>query len=696
MEPKADDPRGHDAAPALHNVPSDIIPLMQSKGKKDDFFCDLTPENDPRRDAQVAEIVEYFPPPVPPEAPDHDAVQIPFIWPPPPVVNPDTLPYSLSQFKTKLDRFVKLSKLDRGRTGSRKGKEDGLRYVLAPPLPFPPANFMPYPLQAHLGSLTPAEVFRAMLDANDNLPRIDMVVASAAGSLADINNQVAHEGFDRAHFDAVIHQRIQEAKARDSHEADFGGIDTRDYVDELAGPLAAHRDWTETEAWARVQSKPSYARKRASPSEAPAAKRRAHATTTVHATPSHAAMASSHAATSPLAATRPTMATPSSATPASATPSSATPSATPAHTVPGELEPAPATTLAETPLADVLSVSRDITYANGMFRERRRRELVAAANEINAFHDTHAHDLFCARKHALQQRLHGLQQSRIGFGDTRTGCDDLARYHRTLSLERDDQLVRLKLGYNYEVLKASSAFYQDSHRVYRDYVALMTNKLGKLRHFFEYQQRVGAAAMAAGDIYDLKTKESTKLYQGTSTADYGAQIKHILKHPTTPSPRPFTPDGSTSDDDKQPTPKQKLDDGGAFVHDYMPLITPSEFATITGDSARQSKQQSPNKQNASLKHQIFQSPLYDANSGSDTNISDSSVNAAGLNRRGRRTATPGPTQGPRADGVAAYSTSALYAKIMKQFSGPQMATADEYHADLDTMGIASAWPRRDK
>ena len=58
---------------------------------------------------------------------------------------------------------------------------DNQVYVEAPPLPFPPPNYMPYPLSSEKSTLTPSEVFGVFLEANSQLPRVDMVVASAAG-----------------------------------------------------------------------------------------------------------------------------------------------------------------------------------------------------------------------------------------------------------------------------------------------------------------------------------------------------------------------------------------------------------------------------------------------------------------------------------------------------------------------------------
>ncbi|KAK7686821.1 hypothetical protein QCA50_009896 [Cerrena zonata] len=152
----------------------------------------------------------------------------------------------------------------------------------------------------------------------------------------------------------------------------------------------------------------------------------------------------------------------------------------------------------------------------------------------------------------------------------------------------------------------------------------------------------------------------------------------------------------------------------------MPLITSEEFDLITGDlplklksssSSSTSKDSAANKlkSNMNIKHQIFQSPLYDKTSGSDTNgnISFTSMsNGNASDSGGSSTTTPAKRRPGRRAGTNSNSNSndkdddpdkqhteaALLAKIMKQFSGPAAAKNDELNEDLNMMGVKTRWP----
>ncbi|CAN3373974.1 hypothetical protein DIRU0_D05556 [Diutina rugosa] len=651
--------------PALHNVPDDFVPLVPPPHHPHEFFSDFAADADPRRRHQINKILGMFPPPVPPETSGGaDEVKIPFIWPPPPVIRPHQLPYSMAAFRTNLEQYCRLTRLEKDRR-KKKTPDDLAEYVPAPPLPFPPANFMPYPLKASEASLTPPEVVELLLNAKDHLPRVDMILASAAGQLVDYHHQVGEEGLDQEYYDARLAANGHGRRLRgrglrgDADDIDFDGIDTRDYNEAMGEANYKYeplRDWEYTQHYQKVKPEASYERtgwSRGSDSEVE-------------------------------------------------------PKFEPTDELQLSTKEQEFNSIKASNLAELIENEPQEISSNA--RDQRRLQFSSALDALDSHHVSHRDELFRQRKAELIERLNKLRSSRIHFQNSDISDSELASYDRRQSLIRDIELIRIWLERNYELLKASVTFYNDVNRVYRDYLQLMTNKLGKLHHFFQFQQSV----LQHADHFDIRSRDSVKLYQGQVTTDYAALIKSIVKsHPKdtlqTATPEAEADDGIERSTSASPPPSKQVssltqlsENDTALVHDYMPLITPAEFSMITGDVARQqsAKGSSPNKQNPSLKHQIFSSSLYDpVTSGSDTNASDSvaSPPAVGVPRRGRRTATPSAAQGgPRAaDGVSTQHTEAtLLAKIMKHFVGPNQATNDEYNSDLDQMHIDSVWPKK--
>lgn len=679
-KPRVDTSRAGDAAPALHNVPDNFVPLVPPPHDPSEFFSDFDPDADPRRNQQIRAILNLFPPPVPPETSDDaDQVKIPFIWPPPPVIQPQQLPYSMAAFRHNLERFCRLLKIGGNDKRRRRPADDSpaSEYVLAPPLPFPPANFMPYPLRAPESLLTPTEVFDMLLDAKDHLPRVDMILALAAGQLVDYHNQVGEEGLDQDYYDVMLAKKGHGLRLRGrgrrggfggDDDDDFEGIDTRDYSDDSDAIYTTipPRDWQYTQAYQQVTPLASYerfSRKQGQFTEKLAPAVVDELSLGVDELPHHSRLSQAS-------------------------------------------DDGDDDVVTDIAISDVTNQEPgDITLANGMHRQRRRQLLFLALDTIEDHHHQYTDDMFRRRKQQLLERLDNLRRLQIHCDNSLILDDELAAYDRRQRLVRDHELVRIWLERNYELLKALLTFYTDLNRIYRDYLQLMTNKLGKLQHFFQYQQQV----LAQADPFDIKSRDLVKLYQGQLTTDYAAQIKQIVKSQVALT-LTNTPEADDIDRGALVTPPpakagvsltQLNETDTALVHDYMPLITPAEFNMITGDVARQQKAKgsSPNKQNPSLKHHIFQLPLYDpVTLGSDTNASDLALTPmVGVPRRGRRTATPTAAQGgPRAaDGVLTQHTEAtLLAKIMKHFVGPLQATNDEYNADLDQMAIDSKWLRK--
>lgn len=626
-KPRVDDLRSRDAAPALHNVPKDFIPLVPPPHTPSEFFTNYVADDDPRRQHQVRAILDIFPPPVPPGDVSDELYTIPFIWPPPPVVNADKLPYSMGQFRQNLDKYFRAQ--NKSKLGAKD--EDDSEYIVAPPLPFPPANFMPYPLRSERAPLTANEVFGMLMDANAKLPRVDMIVALAAASLTDYGNHTKREGFDRkfhdTHFGRKRRRNPWMGGSDDTDEEDdYFDIDTKDYSDsEAVVEQESPRNWEYTEKYAKAKPEASNERQGMDdPVEN--------------------------------------------------------------NMLVSEFTRIPAVPVESVTVSEITNQQpKEIINSNGSLRPKRREELRAEVSAVENRHLEQKHQLYAATKQQLLDQLENVKKLHIGFANSKIYDEELAKMDSELSLFRDQELVRQWFERNYELLKCLWTFYQDLNRTYRDYIQLMTNKLEKLRHFFEYQQQV----CQLGDMYDIKSKELAKMYQGMATTDYGAQIKHMLKHQEVDeferSVLPLVMPGA---------PLTKMDDSTALVHDYMAMVTPAEFNTITGDVAQQkTKGTSPNKQNHSLKHQIFQLLLYDPMTlGSDTNASDSLTPVVGVPRRGRRTATPSG-RGP--DGVLAkHLEAALLAKIMKHFSGPQLASNDEYNDDVERLGVTSLWANK--
>ncbi|ODV81857.1 uncharacterized protein CANTADRAFT_87812 [Suhomyces tanzawaensis NRRL Y-17324] len=671
-------------APAVHSVPPTMVPLIQPNAKRSDFYADLNPDvADPQIIHQVDGILQQFPPPFPPflpaygdpldradtnDADDNEkgGIMVPFIYPRPPRIDADKLPYSLASFKKK--------SVTPPRRTRRKGKEtepteeDPSVYLQIPPLPFPPPNYMPYPVLAHKSNLTPGAVFDAFIDAHEYLPRTDMVVASAAGSLFDIMAQSNQEGFEIEEYEKQQRQKAllkkeeaqksaleastnsaeeKEVDSDEERENEFNeyceyldGISTEDYVD-------YHDAKNDEEKINMVQ---------------------------VSARPQEFIRVQS--TTSDLRHLLRTT----------------------------ELD-----NILQVSTSDIINnPSKDITFANGNNRERRRKELVKTNQELEAYTEEHREQVYHAKRNQLLQRLKNLQLSKISFTDSIINDEELLRYKERIDTLRDEELVRLRMVENYDLLKNSLSFYQDSNRVYKHLNLVMTNKLEKLKHFLEFQKNIFNEYLAGNykELNDIKSKESSKLFSGLSDRDYSQEIKEIIRKSMSEELKPediekFENISIKSKDLFKLSPAVQHSN----VHDFMPLITPEEFSIITGELPNKTTKDTKNSggKQSNLKHQIFQSPLYDRiTSGSDTNVSDSNSgsNTATAKRRGRRsnaqTASSqinGIIEKIKGDGPdSKFSEATLLAKIMKQFSGPQSAKLEELTNDLEMMGLKTMWP----
>ena len=325
---------------------------------------------------------------------------------------------------------------------------------------------------------------------------------------------------------------------------------------------------------------------------------------------------------------------------------------------------------------------------------------------IEDFETRHLDDLFKVKKYHLLTRLKNLQSSKISFlnhtSSNMIKDDELLNIEQDLALERDLELLHLKLLENYELLKNSLNFYQNSHKIYNHLNYILINKLEKLKTFFEIQKNLFLEYIKKDDkdndddddngnsrnIFNINEKESNKLFIGISNHDYSNEIKDILKNLIVndiqqSSNENNTPKNSDSNSNsnsnsidslelpeliKTPSSSNKLGGGGGggrggslppvLLHDFMPLITSQEFNLITGELNHKSLKNyvtttnSTAASNPNHKKMLLNS-IYEKmiTSGSDTNLSDSGSNTTttttttatsnikGGKRRGGRRAT---------------------------------------------------------
>lgn len=826
-------PENKNDAPLLNSVPPNIVPIVHPPAITSDFFTDVTTDLSNEKTAQqIYGIIKKFPPPIPPPPPlfseldgevsddERGGIMVPFIYPPPPVVNIDKLPFSLTEFKRKFQNSLKELEERDNNANARKSAEEsllrgensldandagGLRtshpepktasvaptpqtppalgpakrgrkpkirpelmqakmkeeakgraqekaeaearerkesleavaseneiregsakrdwqsgnadsavendhyvYVQAPPLPFPPPNYMTYPLSAQKSSLVPDDVFTSLLEANEQLPRVDMVLASAAGTLFDLRQEASEKGLTK---DGLEVQKLRKGAVEISLDESSDGevpstrvlyndenyyskIDDENYQDVYQAQWPKVNIFNKSYAdpmFAIVNSQLSNVKEKSSVDNEKELEN-------VHAYP-HEAMTG--------------------------------------------LERIDRLSLFP-------SSSREFTMSNGAMKERRRKTLRTHLENMEEFEQRNRDDIYRAKKYKLLQRIDNLRTSKVRFRKSVIRDDELQQIQRQLEIERDYELVKLKLFEQYELLKNSLIFYEESNKVYKHLNMILINKLEKLKNFFGYQQELFTHLLeqqnksGGGDVLDISNKNSSKLFQGISLKN--ADKPASLSSSDEANDETNGQVDHASESDKLLNEMLNSSSKFALVHDFMPLITQEEFNIITSDVPKKLKPTTSTK--TSMKHQIFANPIYDRlmTSGSDTNASDSNTSGfksgspqpqlvqPGPKRRGRRAATnTAQTNVPSVsslngnasasernggggslntmsaatattatmqntymrDSVAfnhQYTEAGLLAKITKQFYGPQMANPYELNHDLLMMGIDTRWP----
>lgn len=642
-----------------HSVPHDIYPVVSDPFTVSDFFVDVETDYSPKYANQMKQVIAKFPPPI---APARNStlpyngvgIMLPFVYPPIPVLRPDSyLADPVITRKRGRKSASQLLAIANANLASHLGVENVDIHPVMAPLPFPPPNFMPYPLISDLSTLTPPEVFSGWLTALEHLPRTDMVVASAAGSIFDLRAQAEADGLTIAKLDRIVQLNRQESDP----EAD----DDRSESDELILD-SGYEEYAEYANQVDVSN-----------------------TYDSHAMDKHAGkvvidlrMKSEFVKVSPLGSSQ-------GRTLAKRAGSSFEYSDR-------DIEEENDFVMSE---SVVTNPGRDITNAVGAQKERRRQELLQSVGEVEDYATAHRNEIYASKKLALLSRLRMLQQSKISFDDSKTITDDpqLDHFIAELQARRDMELLRLKMYHSYEKLKVALAFYYTSNKAYKNMNFLMINKLLKLRNFFEYQRQVLQDATNLkneSDVFNIRGKESAKAYNGFTEYDYLSAIKEIFRASVANEDKGLPLDSHPDFNPELYTKVATDREHQPNVHDMMPLVTEEEFKLIVGDAPQKiGPAKDATGKGKSARHPIFQSLLYDpVTSGSDTNGSDGG--APTFKRRPGRRAAPKPVFG---EAVAKQTTeAALVAKIMKQFVGPAAATADELTNDLELIGIETRWP----
>lgn len=626
-----------------HAVPASIMPIVKAPFAVHDFFTDLDSYAEKEENVRHEENYEkvHAKPPAPPPAPlESPGIMVPFVYPPVVPIKPDV--YLADEGGRRRNSH------DHQFSWERRGISQEHVQVPMVPFPFPPPQYMPYPLIADRAPLTPAQVFEDWLLAAQHLPRVDMVVASAAGLIFDLGAKASSEGLTVERLDQWVGSRVvaldpeADNAASDSEpdveKADLtkyleyaSQVDTRNLYDPYARPepekLVVYPELRAeyTRVLALVSDRSERRRSPVSPK---------------------AEVFSSSAIASPLS------------------------------------------TYSEDFAPPEFPSSKDIVNAARTQKERRRMELYAHVRALERHSRARSEQSYEDRRSALLERLEALRNTTVSFDDGKTATEDheLSLEIENLQETRDMELLQLRHHYHVEKLRAASTFYSAQNRTYRGLTSLLINKLQKLRNFLHHQQQVFAEAPSK-DVFNVRSKESANLAGGFVERDYANDVKSMFRAANINEDRGLPLDSHPSFDPEVFTSVDTSKPHTALVHDYMPLVTDEEFRLITGDAPAKTGPTSA-KDAAKGRHKIFQNSLYSrATSGSDTNTSENPL--ATPKRRPGRKAAPKPL----IDEPATQPTeAALVAKIMKHFTGLTGANAQELSDDLDQIGIKTRWP----
>lgn len=613
-----------------HCVPQKFQPIIELPFRVNDFFSDVKFANSDNMRIQLETTLACFPPPKPPMVPkvagtSVTGAMVPFVYPPLPPIKRDLL--------MALPTEMKLAP-----------QVGGFMYPLIPPLPFPPVHYMPYPLIAENSPLTPSEVFSLWLTALSNIPRVDMVLASAAGSIFDLRAHAMADGLTIQKLDRML--KAPYDAEEDVYESE---MENEDHLDEGLDEyleFAQNVDTTDTfDPNLKLHSK--------------------------NLIPTETITRIKYQRISPLTCVD-------------------------GNTV--QTETVPSLEYSSRNLTD----SPNYEPPERLLRDLPKEQKDKSKNRIAPYlkemeHETfiHKRDIYNTKKRNLLKRLEQLQTSKILYdnNDLEIYDEELSSYILQRQTQNDMDLLRLKIQHTYDKLKILMSFYQTSHRLYKTMNSVMVNKLKKLKNFLEHQRQTLEDANSEkhpgeGDVTSIKGRESAKLYSNFVEQDYSAEIKEVFRCAI------LREEGEKVENDVNTDAAEYSSvytgkEHEAIVDDYMPLVTENEFKLITGEAPSKTgvSKEVANKTKIA-RHLIFQSPLYDyGTSGSDTNLSE---NALPMKRRPGRRAAPKPAYGEESS--KQLNDAALVAKIMKLFVGPAGANVEELSNDLGLIGIDTKWP----
>lgn len=617
--------------PQLHNLPQDSIPIMNSPYEISQFFTDYKILNSLKYHETVQKIVNMFPPPLPPMIPidsksevdPSHSIIIPFIYPPPPVIRPT--PY--------IDDNEYFLKRMRKRDEQQREDDDDLQEIFPQkpvelaPLLFPPPNFMPYPLNANKSSITPHDLFTDLLDASILLPRVDMVMASAAGTLADLRAQASIEGFAVTQYEneAALKRRLEEL-----HEDMESGIDYYENIDvsyKVDKKYKSRYDPFEGYYPPAVEIRSNFSNIKNAPFD-------------------------------PLPTNN-----------------------IQTYTIPQ---------LKEVPPYQLIIDSLE-EYSHRDTLEEKARILQRSLKKLEQFDETYKLEYIRQRKRELLLKIIELKESKIDLRDDVNKLiksEELIEIKDELNTERDLELVKLRFETDYEKLRQLTSYYNDTNIAYRKYNSNVSTKLSKLKNFFEYQKEfindILSNERQLNEIVDLNNKESTRIYSHFVDRGYNKDLKRIVQLKLNKS-KDHRDDKSFEQSLKSLIDDIKhnvfSEDLSVFneVHDFMPLVSTKEFNLITTTI----KSKADTKIN--MKHRIFRNPIYESNSDSSYNSGSTSANDL-PKRRGRRANISNEI-----DEDSLSSEAYLLAKITKHFVGPQSVNPEELNEDYDMLGINSKW-----
>lgn len=626
-------------APVLHCVPKSMIPILHEPLRPDDLFSNIDfLEIKPEFSRHINNILRRFPPPIPPylskdASSIYGGLMIPFIFPPP-LIN--------------TNRITNKQKNTEGQHNNESGTNNEgneMQFMDLPPLPFPPPNYIPYPLISDKSSLDPSEVFEIFLKALKHLPRVDMVVASAAGSLFSLRLQATEEGITSENYEKIktrvtqeLFQDSQESEEDDNEYSEdevpgirefelkeyLRGIDTSEEFDPFdksnkVNTVEVYKGFPTD--WLDVQPNLSNVKRKVQERDTLSFSEAKNETKT------------------------------------------------------------PESEDFEFDIRSVLSQSsKDVISANGSNKGRRRLALAKSLEELHDFEVKEKEKLFHLKKQQLLRKIERLKLSECLFLDNENSIKDeeLLGCQNELAEVRDIELLRLKLNHNYETFKNLLTFYRSSNRVFKNFNAVFNSKLMRLKNFFEYQRNLIEGYITENDskesIFDVKNKESLRLFFGMSNIDYHSKIRDILKNNGKKASK-------ESEQNAAHVPTNQV------VHDFMPLASSEELRIICDMQSKGYGKDSKMKISENMKDQVFLKPIYDAvTSGSESNnTSESGTGITPTKRRGRR----GNNDNEKS---SKYSEAELLAKIMKHFVGPSGANSEELKDDLEMMGLKSRWP----